>query len=92
MALYENIKKKANQRSFLTVETMLDFFLSEIESSGYKIVPAEPTDDMVEHALLTTKIGWLDIAGSKLTVNREKTKIRYRAMLKNAPKIVEDKT
>lgn len=47
---------------------------------GCVMAPREPTDAMVDAGLRATSV-WLNIAGSQLTVNREKMKIRYRAML-----------
>ena len=43
-------------------------------------VPKEPTDEMVDAALRATA-AYLDIKGSQLTVNREKMRIRWRAMV-----------
>ena len=43
-------------------------------------VPKEPTDEMVDAALRATA-AHLDIKGSQLTVNREKMRIRWRAMV-----------
>lgn len=40
----------------------------------------EPTDEMVEAAMVATA-SWRDIQGSALTVNREKARIRFRAMV-----------
>ena len=65
-----------------------DEILKFIGEAGYQLVPKEPTEEMVDAAINVTKIGWLDIPGSKLTVNREKAKIRYRAMLARAPKAI----
>lgn len=47
---------------------------------GCILAPREPTEDMVSAALRATNV-WLNIPGTALTVNREKMRIRYRAML-----------
>lgn len=44
------------------------------------VAPVEPTETMIDAALAATN-GRLNIAGSSLTVNREKMRIRYRAMI-----------
>lgn len=51
---------------------------------GWKLVPIEPTQEMIDAGLHTTA-AYLDIKGSQLTVNREKMKIRYQAMLMAIP-------
>lgn len=51
-----------------------------LDDGGYAIVPAEPTDQMVLAATASTA-SWQRIAGSALTVNNEKARIRYRAMV-----------
>lgn len=73
---------------FIDRRFMIASFLKQLDEAGYSIVPKEPTEEMVDGAINATKIGWLDIPGSKLTVNREKAKIRYRAMLEQAPKVI----
>jgi hypothetical protein len=50
----------------------------------HKIVPMEPTDEMVNAALASTSVHH-NIAGSGLTVAREKMRIRYRAALAILP-------
>ena len=54
--------------------------LQALEDEGLAIVPKEPTEEMVTAGLAQTS-AWLDIKGSALTVNREKMRIRYRAMV-----------
>lgn len=51
---------------------------------GWQLVPKEPTEAMVRKALSSTAV-WHDIKGSQLTVNMEKMRIRWRAMLTVAP-------
>lgn len=46
----------------------------------YISVPLEPTEAMIDAGLSATA-AWLGIEGSALTVNREKMKLRYRAMV-----------
>lgn len=43
----------------------------------------EPTDEMVQAAIGSTS-AFHDIKGSQLTVNREKVRIRWRAMINSA--------
>jgi len=50
------------------------------------LVPAEPTDEMVEAGLRSTA-AHLNIPGSGLTVAREKMRIRYRAMVAAAASV-----
>lgn len=45
----------------------------------YKRIDREPTDKMIEAALASTA-AFKSIEGSQLTVNREKMRIRFRAM------------
>lgn len=54
-----------------------------LNPNDYVTVPLEPTTAMVEAGLGVTA-AWLDIKGSALTVNREKMRRRYRAMVLNA--------
>ena len=44
-------------------------------------MPRELTDQQADAALQATAV-WLDVKGSQLTVNREKMKARYRALVK----------
>lgn len=44
------------------------------------IVPRDPTEVMVDKGLASTAV-WHEIKGSQLTVNIEKMRIRYRAMI-----------
>lgn len=44
-------------------------------------MPRELTDQQADAALRATAV-WLDVKGSQLTVNREKMKARYRALVK----------
>ena len=57
---------------------------SSVIPLGWKLVPEEPTDEMINAALLSIA-AHLNIPGSKLTVNREKMRIRYKAMLNKSP-------
>lgn len=54
------------------------------QEGDWQLVPKEPTDVMVNKALSSTAV-WHDIPGSRLTVNREKMRIRWRAMLAAVP-------
>lgn len=54
-----------------------------LEAEGLVIVPREPTDEMITAGLIPTA-AWRDIQGSALTVNREKMRLRYRAMIERA--------
>lgn len=45
------------------------------------VMPRELTDEMADAAMRATAVH-LDIKGSQLTVNREKMKARYRALVK----------
>ena len=49
----------------------------------------KPTDEMIDAGLAVTA-SWHDLPGSALTVNKEKMRMRYEAMLKVANK--PDKT
>lgn len=51
---------------------------------GWRLVPVEPTPEMVA-ASLTVTATWRDISGTALTVNREKMRLRWRAILGAAP-------
>lgn len=44
-------------------------------------MPRDLTDEQADAALRATAI-WLDVKGSQLTVNREKMKARYRALVR----------
>ena len=60
--------------------------LQAIEDAGFVVVPKEPSDEMIAGALASTAYhhnfeAQLGESMSKLNVNREKIKIRYRAML-----------
>jgi hypothetical protein len=52
-----------------------------LDQAGYVIVPKEPTEKMIAAGLIPTA-AWQDIKGSALTVNREKMRMRYTAMVK----------
>ena len=52
--------------------------------SRWKFVPCEPDETMLRAALQSTA-SRLNIPGSALSVNLEKARIRYRAMLESAP-------
>ena len=55
--------------------------LSQLIFEGYAVVPAQPTEAMIDAALGTTA-AWRDIKGSALTVNREKMRLRFCAMIR----------
>ena len=54
------------------------------EWSGHPTIamPRELTDRQADAALAATAT-WLDVKGSALTVNREKMKARYRALVRH---------
>jgi hypothetical protein len=62
--------------------------IAEAAKHGWKLMPVEPTDEMVEGARMVT-MHWHDIPGSQLTVNREKARRRYRAMAEKAEKVAK---
>jgi hypothetical protein len=47
---------------------------------GWKLVPIEPTDEMLKAGWLVTTV-WLKISGTQMTVNKEKMRLRYKAMV-----------
>lgn len=51
------------------------------ELASVLLMPRELTDAQADAALRATAV-WLDVKGSQLTVNREKMKARYRALVK----------
>lgn len=55
-----------------------------VPPEGWVTVPSEPTEEMIRKALSSTS-HWRDIPGSALTVNMEKMRIRWRAMLAARP-------
>ena len=54
--------------------------LNILWEEGYTIVPREPTEEMITAGLVPTA-AWQNIEGSALTVNREKMRLRYKAMI-----------
>lgn len=58
---------------------------SGLAYKGYATVPMEPTEEMVTAGIASTA-AWLELKGSQMTVNREKMRRRYRAMVLAAPK------
>jgi hypothetical protein len=52
----------------------------------WRMVPVEPTDEMIDAGLASTS-AYLDIQGSALTVNREKMRRRYIAMINAAARV-----
>jgi hypothetical protein len=52
------------------------------ERNGYAIVPINPTEEMITAGMVPTA-AWQNIQGSALTVNREKMRLRYQAMVKS---------
>lgn len=61
-----------------------EFWEDGIPDPNWTVVPTEPTDEMVDAGLRATA-AFLDIPGSALTVNREKMRRRFRAMVAAAP-------
>lgn len=51
-----------------------------LDELGYAVVPKEPTDKMIE-AGVAVMASWHDLPGSAATVNREKMRRRYKAMI-----------
>jgi hypothetical protein len=66
-------------------DDVADYLPSPDERNGYVIVPSEPTEDMITAGLVPT-VSWQDIKGSRLTVNREKMRLRYKAMIEAVTK------
>lgn len=64
----------------LTAEEIEMQLQEALDKQGLVVVPREPTDEMIDAALSATA-AWLDIPGSQLTVNREKMRRRYKAMI-----------
>ena len=58
--------------------------LSEISAAGLRIVPVRADAKMVDAGLAATA-AWKGIAGSALTVNEEKMRLRYAAAVAAAP-------
>ena len=56
------------------------YILTENPAGKFAIVPTEPTKKMIDAGLGATA-AWQDIPGSALTVNREKMRRRYKAMI-----------
>ena len=56
----------------------------EIAAAGLRIVPARADAKMVDAGLAATA-AWKGIAGSALTVNEEKMRLRYAAAVAAAP-------
>lgn len=56
--------------------------IRKLKASNYgRLMPVELSDEQSDAALRATA-SWLDVKGSQLTVNREKMKARYRALVK----------
>lgn len=75
-----NIQKKRE------VETEIALMSAEAERAklrGYVCVPIEPTEEMIS-AGVACMGSWKNIPGSQLTVNREKMRRRYKAMIEAA--------
>ena len=54
------------------------------DDEEWQIVPRKPTPGMLAKAL-SSSAAWMNLSGSKATVNFKKASIRYRAMLSAAP-------
>ena len=67
----------------LTPEQVEQYLVPALRGLGLAVVPLEPTEVMIEAGLAATG-AWLDIPGSALTVNREKMRRRYKAMVECA--------
>lgn len=65
-------------------------FFSDLDAAGFAIVPKEPTPAMIDAGLRATAV-FLDIQGSALTVNREKLRRRYSAMLNEVAVNVQER-
>lgn len=70
---------------YLTVGEIEAQLQEALDKEGLVVVPREPTDAMIDAALVTTA-AWLDIKGSALVVNREKMRRRYKAMIETYEK------
>ena len=51
-----------------------------VHDATFTVVPAEPTDAMIDAGLQATN-AYLTLPGSQMTQNREKMRLRYKAML-----------
>ena len=74
-ALVEGLLASSTGRS-VDAETVEQSLLA----SGWAIVPVEATEEMLQAASAATSMH-LDIPGSQLMVNKEKMRIRWRAMI-----------
>lgn len=72
------MRRLADDLTVAEIEAQLQ---EALDKEGLVVVPREPTEKMINAALAATS-AWLDIPGSQLTVNREKMRLRYKAMLK----------
>jgi hypothetical protein len=54
------------------------------DDDEWQLVPRKPTPEMLGKAISVTA-SWLNLSGSKMTVNYKKMSVRYRAMLVVAP-------
>lgn len=59
--------------------------MGDNRTSDLILMPREPTEEMISAALAVTA-AWHDLPGSALTVNREKMRRRYRAMVETVEK------
>ena len=67
----------------LTPEQIEQYLVPALQECGLAVVPIEPTDAMIDAGLATTA-AWHDLPGSAVTVNREKMRRRYKAMIEAA--------
>ena len=63
-----------------TLEQKISALQPALAEAGLVIVPKEPTEEMITAGLIPTA-AWQDIRGTQLTVNREKMRLRYMAMV-----------
>jgi hypothetical protein len=69
----------------LTPERIEKYLVPALRECGLAVVPIEPTEAMISAGLATT-YAWQEIPGSAMTVNREKMRRRYKAMVEAADK------
>lgn len=72
----------AKDNANFIVESVSNFpaHVEDVAFPAFVRAPTEPTFEMIEAGLGATG-AWLNIPGSQLTVNREKMRLRYQAML-----------
>lgn len=67
----------------ITREDIDRYLTKALDELGMVIIPREPTEKMID-AGVAAMGAWHDLPGSALTVNREKMRRRYQAMIEAA--------